>query len=150
MKQGSLFVLFCTHEIHRTGMLQITFLVSLESSQGEGVHRLGSMVFGLGCKSSWILNDFHTENKIKSQLKISEELEFAFGVVGKILMIRIWWNLPLVLLERSWWSGFNGIYLIRFGFRMWDILILKWFLRLKIQINSQKPGFGRKNQLRTW
>jgi hypothetical protein len=28
-------------------MLQIAFLVSLESSEGEGVHQLGSMVFGL-------------------------------------------------------------------------------------------------------
>jgi hypothetical protein len=28
------------------------------------------------------------------------------------------WNVPLVLLERSWWAGFNGIYLVRFGFRM--------------------------------
>jgi hypothetical protein len=37
-----------------------------------------------------------------------EELECAFGVVGKILM-----------------SRFNGIYLVRFGFRMWEILILK-------------------------
>ncbi len=36
MKEGSLFVLFCTDEIHRIGMLQITFLVLLESSQGEG------------------------------------------------------------------------------------------------------------------
>jgi hypothetical protein len=24
-------------------------------------------------------------------------------------------NLPLVLLERSWWAGFNGICLVRFG-----------------------------------
>jgi hypothetical protein len=33
MKEGCLFVLFCLyHEIHRTGMLQIVFLVSLESS----------------------------------------------------------------------------------------------------------------------
>jgi hypothetical protein len=24
---------------------------------------------------------------------------------------------------------------------MWEILILKWFLPLKIQINSKKPGF---------
>ncbi len=46
------------------------------------------------------------------------------------------WNVPLVLLERSWWAGFNGICLVRFGFRMWEILILKWFLPLKIQINS--------------
>jgi hypothetical protein len=36
------FVLFCTYE-----MLQITFLASLESSQGGVVHRLGFMVFGL-------------------------------------------------------------------------------------------------------
>jgi hypothetical protein len=43
-----------------------------------------------------------------------------------------------MLLERSWWAGFNGIYLVRFGFRMWEILIFKWFLPLKIQINSQK------------
>jgi hypothetical protein len=60
-------------------------------------------------------------------------LKCAFGVVRKILMRR-----------------FNAIYLVRFGFRMWEILILKWFLPLKIQINSKKPGFGRKNQLRTW
>jgi len=32
------------------------------------------------------LNDFFTENYIKS-------LECAFGVVGKILMSRIYWNL---------------------------------------------------------
>jgi len=30
---------------------------------------------------------------------------------------------PLVLLERSWWATFNEIYLIRFGFRIWEILI---------------------------
>ncbi len=53
-------------------------------------------------------------------------------------------NVPLVLLERSWWAGFKRIYLIRFGFRMWEILIFKWFLPLKIQINSKKPGFERK------
>jgi hypothetical protein len=60
------------------------------------------------------------------------------------------WNVPLVLLERSWWAGFNGIYLVRFGFRMWERLTCKWILPLKIQITSKKPGFGRKNQLRTW
>jgi hypothetical protein len=46
--------------------------------------------------------------------------------------------------------GFNGIYLVRFGFKMWEILDFKWFLPLEIQINSQKIGFGRKNQLRMW
>jgi hypothetical protein len=24
---------------------------------------------------------------------------------------------PLVLLERSWWAGFNGIYFVKFGFQ---------------------------------
>jgi hypothetical protein len=72
----------------------------------------------------------------------------------KIKLNRSWkfrrnWNVPLVLLERCWWAGFNGIYLVRFGFKMWEILILKWILSLKIQINSKKPGFGKKNQLRT-
>jgi hypothetical protein len=60
-------------------------------------------------------------------------LECAFGVFGKILKSRI-----------------NEIYLVRFGFKMWEILIFKWFLSLKMQINSKNPGFGRKNQLRTW
>jgi hypothetical protein len=55
-----------------------------------------------------------------------------------------------VLLERSWWGGFNGIYLVKFGFRMWEILIFEWYLQLIIQINSTNPGFGRKNHLRTW
>jgi hypothetical protein len=32
-----------------------------------------------------------------------KELECGFGVVGKILM-----------------RGFNGIYLVRFGFRIWE------------------------------
>jgi hypothetical protein len=47
MKEDSLFDLFCTYEIYQTRMLQITFLVSLESSQREGVQWLGSMVFEL-------------------------------------------------------------------------------------------------------
>jgi hypothetical protein len=49
MKQGSLCVLFlfCTYEIHWTEVLQIAFLVSLESSQRRGVDWLGFMAFGL-------------------------------------------------------------------------------------------------------
>jgi len=87
----------------------------------------------LWCKSSWILNDFSLKIKLNQSWKFWRN-----------------WNVPLVLLERSWWAGFNGIYLVRFGFRMWEILILKWFLLLKIQIKFKKPGFKRKNQLRTW
>jgi hypothetical protein len=57
------------------------------------------------------------------------------------------WNVPLLFLERSWWAGFNGIYLVRFGFRMWEILSLKWFLPLKIQINSKKSGFWKEKSV---
>jgi hypothetical protein len=38
-----LFCFTCTYGIHWTGILQIAFLLSLESSRGEGVHGLGSM-----------------------------------------------------------------------------------------------------------
>jgi hypothetical protein len=41
------FVLFHSYEIHQTGMLQIVFLVSLESSWWGGVHGLGSITFEL-------------------------------------------------------------------------------------------------------
>ncbi len=54
------------------------------------------------------------------------------------------WNVPLVLLERSWWAQFHGIYLVRFGFRLWEILIFKWFMLLKIQINPQKTRFWKE------
>jgi hypothetical protein len=43
-----------------------------------------------------------------SSLKFLEELECAFGVLDMILMSRIY-----------------EIYLVRFGFRMWEILIFK-------------------------
>jgi hypothetical protein len=81
-------------------------------------------------------------------------LEYWMIFSLKIKLNRSWkfqrnWNVHVVLLERSWWAGFNGIYLVRYGFRMWEMLIFKWFLPLKIQINSKEPGFGRNNQLRT-
>jgi hypothetical protein len=56
-----------------------------------------------------------------------------------------------MLLQRSWSAGFNGIYFISSGVRMWEILKFEWFLSLKIQINYKKPGkFGWKYQLKTW
>jgi hypothetical protein len=103
------------------------FLVSLESSRQGGMHGLGSMTFGLVVQK--VLN-----NKWFLHWKFRRN-----------------WNVPLVLLERSWRAEFNEIYLIMFGFRMWEILIFKWFLLLKIEINSKNRG--RKNQLRrdnTW
>jgi hypothetical protein len=55
-------------------------------------------------------------------------LECAFDVVEKILM-----------------RGFNGINLVRFGFRMWQIF-LKWFLPLKIQ-KFQKTRFWKEKSV---
>jgi hypothetical protein len=48
IRKGSLFcfVLFCSYEIHRIKMLQIMFLVSLESSRQAKGHGLGSMKSG--------------------------------------------------------------------------------------------------------
>jgi hypothetical protein len=63
------------------------------------------------------------------------------------------WNVPLVLLKRSWWAGFNRIYLVRFGFRMLEILTFKWFLPLKVQINSKNQVLEGKiswNRGDTW
>jgi hypothetical protein len=60
-------------------------------------------------------------------------VECAFGVVGKILM-----------------RGFNGIYLVRLRFNMWEMLIFESFVPLKIQINSKKQDFVRKKWLRMW
>jgi hypothetical protein len=100
----------------------------------EGVHGLGSMgVWSCGAKvlEYWMI----------SSLNIKLYLCYEF---------RRTWNVPLMLLQRSWWAGFNGIYLVRFGFRMCQILILKWFCSWKLKWIPKKPGFGRKNQLRMW
>jgi hypothetical protein len=65
MKQGSLFVLFCfvyNYEIYQTLMLQVMFLVSLESSGRRGVHGLGSMTFGLVVQKFLNAECFFPEN----------------------------------------------------------------------------------------
>ncbi len=127
------FVLFCSYEIHRTRMLQMVSLCRWKASMRRGAWAWSHDVWTCSAKvlEYWMI----------SSLKIKLNCSWKF---------RRNWNVPWVLLERSWWTGIYGICLVRFGFRMWELLILKWFLLLKIQINSKKPGFGRKNQLRTW
>jgi len=117
-------------------MLQIMLLVSLES-----LRRRGALAWFHGI---WTCGGEVLEYWMISSLKIKSNCSWKFQRN---------WNVPLVLVERSWWAEFNGIYLVRFGFRMWEILILKWFLPLKIQINSKnqvlegKISWGRGN---TW
>ncbi len=121
--EGRQFV--CTYEIHWTGMLQIVLLVSLERSRGGG---RGASAWFQGVWT-WVVEEV-LQYWMISSLKIKLNCSWTF---------RRNWNVPLVLLERSWWAGLSGIYLVRFfGFRMWEILILKWFLPLKIHMNSQK------------
>ncbi len=50
------------------------------------------------------------------------------------------------LVERSWWIGFNGICLVRFGFKMWEIMIFKQFMLLKIH-KFQKTKFWKEKSL---
>jgi len=88
MKEGCLFVLFClfcTNEIHQTRMLQIMFLVSLESSWGGG----GALAWFHGIWTCGV-----------------EVLEYWMTSSLKIKLNRSWkfqrnWNVPLVFLERS-------------------------------------------------
>jgi hypothetical protein len=60
-------------------------------------------------------------------------LECAFGVVGKILMSRIYWN----LFGKIWIQNVGDI----------DFQVIS---AAENSNKIQKPGFGRKNQLRTW
>ncbi len=110
MKECGLFVLFCTYEIHQTEMLQIMFLVSFGKLLRR---RRGALAWFHGI---WTCSAEVLEYWMISSLKIIFNCSWKF-----------WrnWNVPLELLERSWWSEYNGVYLVRFGFRMWGIFIFK-------------------------
>jgi len=54
-----------------------------------------------------------------------------------------------VLLERSQEARFKGIYFVKFGLRMWEILNFKLFLSLKIQINHEKTGFWKEKLVKS-
>ncbi len=135
MKEGSLFVLFCLYQWDPPNRDASNNILGLF---GKLSRRRGPL--------DWFHGVWTCDGKVLEYWMISP-LKMKLNPCWKF-----WrnWNVPLALLERSWWAGFNGIYLVRFGFRMWVILILKWFVSLKIQIHSKKPCFGRKNQLKTW
>ncbi len=79
----------------------------------------------------WMISSLKTN--LNCSLKISEELE-CLWCLGKILM-----------------SGIDGIYLVRFGFRMWEILILKVISAAENSSKFQTTRFWKeKNQLRKW
>jgi hypothetical protein len=132
---GNLFVLFCLYLWDPQNQDASDCLLGLF---GNLLWRRGAFSWRLDlqCRNSWVLNDFFTENKLNHSWNLRRN-----------------WNVPLVMLERSWWAGFNGIYLVRFGFRMWEILDFMWIQPLKIQTNSKKPVFEGKvswGRVDTW
>ncbi len=118
------FVSFCSYEIHQTRMLQIVFWVSLESSWQEGCMGFVSMVFGLAMQKFFNIEFFSLKIRLICSWKFRRNR-----------------NVPFVLLERTWWERFNGIHLVRFGFRMWQILIFKWFSAAENSKKFQKTRF---------
>jgi hypothetical protein len=127
MKESSLFCFVVMRSTKPRCFRSCSWCLWKKTSWQGGVHGLGSMMVGLVVQKflnvEWF---FHW--------KLNRSWKFQRN-----------WNVPLVLLEKSWWVRFNGIYLVRFGFRLWEILIFKWFLLLKILINSKKPGWRCDN-----
>jgi len=110
-------------------MLQIMFLVSLESSCWQGVHGLRSMMFILVAQIYFFNIEWIFHWKLNCSWKILRN--------GNVLLV----------LENSWWAEFNGVYLVRFGFKMLEILIFKWFLPIKIQNKLQNSRFWKEKSV---
>jgi len=100
----------------------------------------------LRCNSSWILKKF-------LHWKLNWIGAENFGGIGLCLWCCCW--------KDSWWAGFNQIYLVRFGFRMWEILILKSFncqlvyslgsnVGLTWQLGKPARGLGNTLLCRDW
>ncbi len=108
MKEGSLFVLFyfvlfCLYWWDSPNRDASDSILGLF---GKLLRRRGASAWFHGV---WTCGAKVLEYWMISSLKIKLNCSWKF---------RRNWNVPLVLLERSWWAGFNGIYLVRFGFRM--------------------------------
>jgi hypothetical protein len=95
-------------------------------------------VQGLGSIDVWTCGAKVLEYWMISSLKIKLNCSWKF---------RRNWNLPLVLSEKSWQAVFNGIYLVRFGFRIWEILIFMWFLTAENSNKFQKTRFWKEKSV---
>ncbi len=83
--------MFCSYEIHQTGMLQIVFLVSLESSQQGGVQGLGSMTFGLAVqkfrgKELWVITEILYAEKLSVASADSNSIGGGANTSGAALL----------------------------------------------------------------
>ncbi len=126
MKEGSL---FCGYEICWTGMLEIMFLVSLESSWwgGGGVHGLGSMAFGLVEQKFLNIEWFLHWKNIYLWRKV---VCFVVMRSAELGMLEIMF---LVSLESSWWGGgVHGLGSMVFGLAVQKFLNIEWFFHWKL------------------
>ncbi len=129
MKQGSLFC-FVVMRPTEPGCFRLCCWCLWKALNEEGCTELGSMMFG-----RMVQKFLNMEWFLQSKLKLNRSWRFQRN-----------WNVPLVFLERSWWAGFNGIYLVRFGFRMWERLIFKCdFCSWKFKKIPKNQVLGRKN-----
>jgi hypothetical protein len=126
MKEDRLFC-FLVMRSTKLGCFRLCSWRLWKALDNEGCIGLVPWLLDFQCKSSWILNDFFTEN---------------FGGIGMCLWC-CWKDLDEQDLMEFIWYDLNSE-CERYWFES------DWFLLLKIQINSKKPGFGRKNQLKAW
>ncbi len=118
MKEGSLFVLFCLYLLDPPNRdasdCVLGLFGKLSRRRGASVWFHGVWTCGVEVLEYWMV--FSLKIKLNCSWKFQRN-----------------WNVPLVLLERSWWAGFNGIYLVRFGFQMWRYWFLNNFCRWKFK-----------------
>jgi hypothetical protein len=99
MKEGSLFLLFCLYQWDPLNWDASDLVLDLF---GKLLKRTGAWAWFYGV---WTCDAKVLEYWMISSLKIKLNRSWKFQRN---------WNVPLVLLERSWWAGFNGIYMVRF------------------------------------
>ncbi len=136
MKEGCLFalfyfVLFVLVRSTESGCFRLCSWCPLKALQKEWVHGLGFPDV-LTCHAKVL------EYGMSSSLKMELNCSWKF-----------WrnWNVPLVLSKRSWWAGFNGIYLVKFGFKMWEILIFKVIFVAENSNKFQKTRFWKEKSI---
>jgi hypothetical protein len=97
-------------------------LVLLERSRREGFNEISFLWFGL---RMWEILNFKWFLSLKIQINCKKnhvlEGKIKRGTFSTDFSIQVRgnWDVPLVFLERSQWTWFNGIYFVSFGLRMW-------------------------------
>jgi hypothetical protein len=98
-------------------------LVLLDGSWGARFNKIYFVRFGLRIGEilnfKWFFVIEHLYKSQKNRFWKEKSLVTFEGLLVNSSMRN--WDLPLVLLERSRWTRFNGIYFISFRLKMWEI-----------------------------